>query len=148
MEGFSQNNPLGLSRDDQGQVHQLQLYARNREGRDKRLTACAALCSLLNGQEKYTTVFNSLTYPQQVIVTQIREDAREQNPHRVLDHYLRTTPELCALAIISSAHSAANTVIVTKKMTLGYMADYLRMRSGLGHAERLGRFPAGTGGGQ
>ena len=85
MEGFTLNNPLGLPVDNQGQPHQLWLDAINGEGRDERLTVCAAPCGVLNGQQEYIAVFNSLTHPQQVIATRIREEGDAQHPHQVLD---------------------------------------------------------------
>ena len=105
---------------------------------------CAALCGILNGQPNYITVFNNLTHPQQVIETRIREEGNPQHPCRVLEHYLRTIPEFCELAITSSVHNAANVIIVTKELALGYMAEYFTV----GTWKRLGHRIQNTGHGR
>ena len=51
------------------------------------------------------------------------------------------------LTIARSANSETIMTIMSKEVTLGYIAEYVRLRTVLGHPKRLGRFPAGTGGG-
>ena len=100
MEGFSRENPLGLPRDSQGQVHQLWIDTLEGNDQDLRYNVCTVFCGVLNTLPNGATSFNNLTQPQQIIAVRIREND-QQHPRRVLEHYLQAPPEFRDIAITS-----------------------------------------------
>ena len=63
MEGYSQENPLGLPRDNQGHMHQLRVEVIARTNQEGRLNACATLCNVLSTLPNGATAFKNLTQP-------------------------------------------------------------------------------------
>ena len=74
MEGYSEANPLGLPRDDQGGVHQLELTSLKGTGFDVRSTACIGVVGFLPTIPNGVATFNNLTLPQQMAEVLIAEE--------------------------------------------------------------------------
>ena len=123
MEGFSQENPLGLPGDAQGQVHQLRIDTLKGNDQDLRYNACAVFCGILNTLPNGATSFNNLTQPQQIIAVRIREE--QQGSHRVLEYFLRAPQEFREIAITSTEHNPMNSTIMVREVQLGHIAEYL-----------------------
>ena len=77
MEGYSQENLLGLPRDDQGGVHQLRVEVIDGTDQEPRINAPSSLCKLLHALPNGVTAFNNFMLPQHIIASQIVEETPE-----------------------------------------------------------------------
>ena len=120
MEGFSQENPLGLPRDDQGVVHQLQLIElEGTEARPRCLRSMAVfgfLPLLPNG----VATFNNLPLMQQIAAILIVDKERETRPR--LSGFIRAPVEFREAALANSAHHAENSISLLTELSLGHIA--------------------------
>ena len=70
----SDNNPLGLPLDADGQVPTLRITAPEGEGVKARNTQCTSFCEFLNSQEGYVQAFNRLLQYKQKVAILIQEE--------------------------------------------------------------------------
>ena len=125
MEGYSQENPLGLPRDDQGGVHQLRVEVLAGTDHEPRANACTCLCGFLPTLPNGVTIFNNLTLPQQMAAVLITEE--DQQTHQRLEHFLWAPAAFREMALVNSAHHADNSHILFNELKLGHIVNFLKM---------------------
>ena len=138
----SPDNPLGLEPAADGTIPALTVTALEGDAREPRLRAGSTFCEFLNGNDGYIRAFNAMNDHLQVLAVLIHE-TYEAHPHRMKEHFLKTTGELRSLAISRSPHHAVITAVVTKEIAIGHIAEFFRSRQRLGMFERM--IPASTG---
>ena len=99
MEGNSEENPLGLPRDDQGGVHQLELQKLEGTEYDARSTAGIRVVRFQPTLPNGVAIFNSLTLTQQIAVTLIIDKDKES--HQRLGSFLRAPAAFRELALVN-----------------------------------------------
>ena len=85
MEGPSAENPLGLPRDNEGGVHQLQLKRLEGTGYERRINTCMDAMGFLATIQNGVVVFNSLVLPHQIAAILITEG---DNSYTRLDQFI------------------------------------------------------------
>ena len=139
MEGSSEANPLGLPRNEQGGVHQLELKQHEGTGAEARGPTCIDvvrfLPTILNG----VVTFNSLLLTQQIAAILIMET--DQQSHQRLEGFLRAPVAFRELALVNPAHYAENSLILFNEMDLGHIVRFLQIQEAMGHQERVGALP-------
>ena len=115
MEGYSQANPLGLPRDEQGGMHQLELKQHKGTGAEVRSTTCMDVVRFLPTIPNGVVTFNSLPLTQQIAAILIMET--DQQSHQRLEGFLRAPVAFRELALVNSAHHAENSLTCSTRWT-------------------------------
>ena len=84
----SDDNPLGLPLDANGQVPTLRLVTLQGNGDLERRVQCNDFCRFLANREEYVQAFNRLPQPQQIAALLLQEEWKDQ-PDIVKECYLR-----------------------------------------------------------
>ena len=125
MEGFLEVNPLGLPRDEQGGVHQLELKEHEGTAERPRGLTCMRVVRFLPSIPNGVVTFNSLPLIQQIAVILIVE--ADELSHPRLEGFLRAPAAFREAALANSAHHAENSLILFRELGLGHIARFLQV---------------------
>ena len=131
MEGSSEANPLGLPRNEQGGMHQLELKQHKGTGAEARGATCMDVVRFLSTIPNGVVTFNSLLLTQQIAVILVVET--DQQSYQRLEGFLRAPVAFRELALVNSAHHTENSPILFNKMDLGHIVCFLQIREAMGH---------------
>ena len=135
MEDITVDNPLGLPRGQNNQVHQLRL--RRPEGTDgaRRATMCSPVLTHLATINQGIEHFNGLQQIHQLAAILLTE---EEGSHTRLERFIQVPAANRQAALFEGQHKDENAEILFQEMGLGFITNYISLQASLGCPERLG----------
>ena len=124
MEDITEDNPLGLPREQNNQAHQLRL--RRPEGTDgaRRATLCSPVLTHLATINQGIERFNGLQQIHQMAAILLTEEA---GSHTQLERFIQVPAANRQAALFEGQHKDENAEIVFQEMGLGFITNFISL---------------------